>query len=116
MYVDSQHNDVVAVVVPQQGALQQFATEHGLDTTDFGKLARSGDVRNWIFKELQSAGRLKGLKSIETVRAVCVVSDEWTPENGTLTAANKVKRKPLEQKYRDEIRAMYDELGKSTTE
>jgi long-chain acyl-CoA synthetase len=116
VYADNHHNEVTAIVVPQTAALLKFAADNNLNADDVGHLTKESAVNKWILKSLQDAGRQKGLKSIETIRAVFVTSDEWTPENGMLTAANKVKRQPIVQKYKQEIDGMYKALAAHSDE
>jgi long-chain acyl-CoA synthetase len=113
VYADNHHNEVVAIVVPQHAAVVKFAEANKIAGDDFGHLVREPAVKKWILKALQDTGRQKGLKSIETVRSVFVTSDEWTPENDLLTAANKVKRQLIVKKYKQEIDAMYEELSRA---
>jgi len=56
------------------------------------------------------AGKLKG---IEVVQRVIVTHDEWTPENDLLTAAMKLKRGPVTNNFKKEVKKMYDEVGAS---
>ncbi len=41
-----------------------------------------------------------------------VVTDSWTPETGLVTDALKLKRKAIEQKYKDDIEQLYGEKPK----
>jgi len=56
---------------------------------------------------LSDIAKQEKLKSIEHVQRICVVSDEWTPENGMLTAANKLKRQNIIAKYKPQLDALY---------
>lgn len=44
-----------------------------------------------------------GFKTIEVVQGVVLAPDEWTPENGLVTAAQKVQRKNVEKAFKDQI-------------
>ena len=39
-----------------------------------------------------------------------LVVDEWSPQSGMVTAAFKLKRKPIEIRYKKEIEEMYGAL------
>lgn len=39
--------------------------------------------------------------------AIHLCDEIWTPETGLLTEALKLKRKPIEQRYEKEIKALY---------
>ncbi len=41
-----------------------------------------------------------------------VVTDPWTPETGLVTDALKLKRKAIEQKYKDDIEQLYGDKPK----
>jgi hypothetical protein len=43
---------------------------------------------------------------------VKVVTDPWTPETGLVTDALKLKRKAIEQKYKDDIEQLYGDKPK----
>ena len=40
---------------------------------------------------------------------IAIVPDTWLPESGLVTDALKLKRKAIEQKYRREIRQLYQD-------
>ena len=46
------------------------------------------------------------LDKTETPEKVTLVSEEWTPESGHVTAAMKLKRKFIEDFYKQEISSM----------
>jgi hypothetical protein len=47
------------------------------------------------------------------VRAVHLMLEPCTIQNGLLTPTLKIKRKAIEHRFRDEIAAFYEELGRS---
>jgi long-subunit acyl-CoA synthetase (AMP-forming) len=49
----------------------------------------------------------KGLDSIEQLKFLSVVRDEWTPENGFLTPTLKIKRSKVESAYRNQVPGWY---------
>ena len=60
------------------------------------------------------SSKLFRLQKFEIPRAVCLVSEAWTPESGLLTAAMKLKRKTIESVFSAEIAAMYFPIKKSS--
>jgi long-chain acyl-CoA synthetase len=48
-----------------------------------------------------------GLDSVEQLQFFCVVSDEWSPENGFLTPSLKIKRGKIEEAYRSQVAGWY---------
>ena len=49
------------------------------------------------------------LSNYERIKKIVIVPDELTVENGALTPSLKIKRKVVEEHYRDAIEAMYAE-------
>ena len=51
--------------------------------------------------------RMASLARVETIKRFTLLDAEWTQDTGELTPSLKVKRRVLEEKYRNEIEAMY---------
>jgi long-chain acyl-CoA synthetase len=49
----------------------------------------------------------QNLARFEKLKRVLLIADEFSPENGTLTASMKLKRRVVEDRYRGEIEDMY---------
>jgi len=62
-------------------------------------------------KEVQDACKKDGIQQYEIPQAVKVVEENWTPDTGLVTEAFKLKRKAIEQKYKEDIEQLYQ--GKS---
>ncbi len=62
-----------------------------------------------MLKEIQDACKKDGIQQYEIPQRVKVVTDPWTPETGLVTDALKLKRKAIEQKYKDDIEQLYGE-------
>eukprot|EP01114_Cavostelium_apophysatum_P013308 TRINITY_DN3194_c0_g1_i2.p1 TRINITY_DN3194_c0_g1~~TRINITY_DN3194_c0_g1_i2.p1 ORF type:complete len:706 (+),score=218.08 TRINITY_DN3194_c0_g1_i2:86-2203(+) len=107
VYGDSQKDYVVAVVLPVRAELTAWAKSRGVPSDNFEELCKSREAKSFITKELQDIGKKEGLKSYEQVNAVYLCPQEWTPENDLLTAAQKIKRQPIVNKYKNDIEALY---------
>lgn len=62
------------------------------------------DVRARVLGDFQQLARENKFKPFEQIKALRLLPDEWTPENGLMTAAQKLKRR--------EVRARYDAVIK----
>jgi long-chain acyl-CoA synthetase len=49
----------------------------------------------------------QGLARFEKLKKVIVVPDQFSPEDGTLTASMKLRRRVVEARYRDQIEDLY---------
>ena len=47
------------------------------------------------------------LARFEKLKRVLLVADEFSAENGTLTASMKLRRRVVEERYRQQIEEMY---------
>lgn len=91
---------------------QVIAAEiYGNDVTyNFENLCVDPHVNKKVLDLVKEQGASAGLIKFEIPRAVHLVIDEWTPESGMVTAAFKLKRKPIEIRYKKDIEAMYMSL------
>ncbi|KAL7707326.1 long chain fatty acid CoA ligase [Lotmaria passim] len=60
-----------------------------------------------VLHSFQSTARAANRASFEVVQSVKLLTDEWTPENGVLTAAMKLKRSTVDEKYKKEIEELF---------
>jgi long-chain acyl-CoA synthetase len=68
------------------------------------QMAEDEDVHAFIKKELISTAQKGGLKGPEIIQDIVVIGELFTPENGMLTAANKLNRSVIVKKYDKEIK------------
>lgn len=50
---------------------------------------------------------LSSFKPLEQIQSVVLDSEEWTPQNGMLTPAQKLSRKTIVKKFEQEIKKNY---------
>ncbi|CAF4990045.1 unnamed protein product, partial [Rotaria sp. Silwood1] len=60
-------------------------------------------------KEVQDACRKGGIERFETSQHIKTITELWTSETGLVTDALKLKRKAIEQKYKDDIDDLYED-------
>ncbi|KAL9106551.1 MAG: hypothetical protein Q9227_008466 [Pyrenula ochraceoflavens] len=97
----------VAIIVPIEAALQKIAASVGVKDAQHEDLLGNKKVNAAVLKEVQSAGRQGGLSGIEIVDSVVLAKEEWTPQNGFTTAAQKLQRKKIIETYKKDIDAAY---------
>ncbi len=61
-----------------------------------------------VIKQLTAHGLSMGLEKFEIPKQVTLLDEQWTPESGVVTAAMKLKRKEIDNRYKAQIDAMYD--------
>jgi acyl-CoA synthetase (AMP-forming)/AMP-acid ligase II len=101
MYADPQENFAVAVVIP---ALAELATLSSLPPEE---AIKQKVVQANIVQMLTKYGLSSGLEKVEIPQKVALTLEEWTPETGLVTAAFKIRRRFIVEKYQEEINAIY---------
>ncbi|HEX8322055.1 long-chain fatty acid--CoA ligase [Longimicrobium sp.] len=95
----------VMLVVPEWENLRPWAAANGLPSSDSAALAADPRVRKLLEAEVLSA--LRDFAQHERPKKIAVIQDEFTIESGMLTPTLKIKRKVVEQVYREVIEGLY---------
>ena len=103
---------VSVLVVPAFDNLEAWAREKGLTWSDRRGLLDLEVVKHHM--EAQVARELKGLASFETPKRVALLDGDFTIGDGTLTPTLKVKRKVIQERFRDVIDRLYDQASVDT--
>jgi len=106
-YADDSKAKPIAIIVPAEPALNSLAASVGVGGGSLEELVHNKKLQAAVLKELQTAGRQGGLSGIEIIEGVVVSDEEWTPQNGLVTAAQKLNRKGILQKYKKEVAEAY---------
>ncbi|KAF3767740.1 acetyl-CoA synthetase-like protein [Cryphonectria parasitica EP155] len=107
VYADDSQSKPVAIIVPAEPALKKLAEANGIKAGALEELVHNKKLHGLVLKELQSAGRAGGLAGIEIIDGVVLSDEEWTPQNGLVTAAQKLNRKGIVKKYKKQIDKAY---------
>lgn len=97
-YGDGEMDRPIAIMQLNKGAVKNWAKENGVDG-DFDKLSVSKELYDTVMKEMAQEHKSSGLGRNEKLVAIAFVTDPWTPENGCLTAANKLQRRAVVEKH-----------------
>ena len=103
---DSHQTWTVALVSVSKAYLNDVANNLGM-TLDHEGLINDNNIKKHIMKELIVHGKQKGLEKFEIPKNINLVSEEWTPESGLVTASYKIKRKQIQNHYQGAIDRMY---------
>ncbi|KAL8715287.1 MAG: hypothetical protein Q9220_001245 [cf. Caloplaca sp. 1 TL-2023] len=108
VYAAETESKPIAIVVPAEAALESLAKQlGGIDGDSIDSLAGNENLRAAALKQIQSDGKRGGLMGIEIVEGIVLAGEEWTPANGLVTSAQKVNRKAILAKYKDDVDAAY---------
>jgi len=96
-----------ALVVPDWERIESYAQLKGIKAGGHAKLCKHPRIIDLF--ERQIAGLTTELAQYERVKKVALLQNEFTIEGGELTPTLKVKRRVIDEKYRDAIDALYAE-------
>lgn len=97
----------VAIIVPAEPALKKLASENGIKGDHLEELVHNEKLKSIVLKQLQSAGTKGGLASFEIIAGVVMSDEEWLPQNGLTTAAQKLNRKAILEKHKKDVDRAY---------
>ncbi|KAI0395881.1 AMP-binding enzyme [Xylariaceae sp. FL0594] len=107
VYADQNKAKPIAIIVPAEPALKKLAADNGIQGSSLEELVHNKKLKGIVLKELQNTGRAGGLSGIEIIEGVALSDEEWTPQNGLVTAAQKLNRKGILKKYKKQVDEAY---------
>jgi len=106
IYGNSFESFLVAVVNPNQQALEHWAAEHGVPG-DFTSLCGNPKAKAYLLGELTRIGKENKLKGFELIKAVHLDPEPFDMDRDLLTPTFKKKRPQLLKYYQNIIDSMY---------
>jgi long-chain acyl-CoA synthetase len=107
--VGDQRKFVVALLIPNPVTVSAKAAEQGISFPTNDAMVAHPWVRALIAGEVQ---RLTAhLGQWETIKRFALLPEDFTFDNGSLTFTMKLKRRVVEQKYRDVIAQLYADVA-----
>jgi len=94
----------MAIVIPHEVHLRHALEKAGLDSTgSLASLCVKKEVQGLVLKEINAVGKKNAFKAMELLQAVVLTPDEWTPESGLVTAAQKIQRVAISKAFKEHI-------------
>jgi long-chain acyl-CoA synthetase len=85
--------------------VEKFAQDRDVPFSNYASLTRAAEVQGLIQSEIDKVNRK--FARVEQIKQFHLLDTQLTAEDDELTPTMKLKRKFVEQKYRDVIEAMY---------
>jgi long-chain acyl-CoA synthetase len=101
-YGDGDMDRPVALMQLNEPIVMAWAKNNGVGG-NFDQLKGSKQLYDVVLKDLQNEGKKAGLSNLEKLTAVTFLTTPWTPENGCLTAANKLQRRVVIDTFESEF-------------
>lgn len=111
-YADANRVKPVGIVMANEPQVAQLIVDLGL-----AKDVKKVEVQHFIdepkllqamLKSVLETGKKGGLAGIELILGLALVEEEWTPENGFVTSAQKLQRKKILASVQDKVEAIYE--------
>jgi long-subunit acyl-CoA synthetase (AMP-forming) len=103
---DARKYNVALIVLDADGA-PGWAAKNGISDSSLKALASNDKVREAVEAEIEKANQ--SLSRVEQIKKFHIVEGDWEPGGDEMTPTMKLKRKPILEKYEEEIEALYAE-------
>jgi len=107
--IGNKRNFPSALIVPNFENLRKWATSQGVSAASADEIVR--DPRVIALYDETVKGLTKDLAQFERIKKIALLPREFTLEAGELTPTLKVKRRVVEQKYKDVIDRLYEDAA-----
>ena len=95
----------VALVVLDSDYAPVWAAQNGLEGKSVEELAGEEKARDAVQAAVDQAN--SQLSRVEQIKKFTILPEQWEPGGDELTPTMKLKRKPIDEKYAEEIEALY---------
>ena len=102
-----------ALIAPEFVALEEWARAQGIRFADRRQLVAHGHVQA-LYEGIVAKAN-ENLAQFETIKKFALIPDEFTIADGQLTASMKMRRRAVEERYRDQIEALFATQTNSET-
>jgi long-subunit acyl-CoA synthetase (AMP-forming) len=96
---------ISALLTLDPEAAPAWAAKQGIEDTDLASLAEDPRVIEEVQRGVDAAN--EDLARVEGVKRFKLLAEPWEPGGDELTPTMKLKRKPIVEKYADEIESLY---------
>jgi long-chain acyl-CoA synthetase len=103
--IGDQRSYNVALLTLDPDAVPAIKKQHGIDDDSLESLVEHEKVLEAVQKEVDAAN--EQLARVEQLKKFKLLPTDWEPGGDELTPTMKLKRKPIAEKYSEEIEALY---------
>lgn len=103
---DSTRDFVVALVVPQEPAIEALAKELGVEGSMEDK-CKNQKIIDAVMADINNVSKVNKLHRTEIPQKIHICPTPWTPETNLVTAALKLKRQEINKEFAKNIETMY---------
>ncbi|AJP41823.1 AVB_G0051520.mRNA.1.CDS.1 [Saccharomyces cerevisiae] len=112
VYADQSKTKPVGIIVPNHAPLTKLAKKLGImeqkdSSINIENYLEDAKLIKAVYSDLLKTGKDQGLVGIELLAGIVFFDGEWTPQNGFVTSAQKLKRKDILNAVKDKVDAVY---------
>lgn len=96
---------LVALIAIDEENVIKYAQDHKIQFGTYASLTQAPESQQLIQKEVDKVNR--GLAQVEQIKKFTIIPKKLYEEDGEVTPTMKVKRKYINEAYKDIIEAMY---------
>jgi len=104
-YGDGDMDRPVALMQLNEPVAMKWAKENGM-SGDFDTIKKSKELYDAVMADMKKEHAKSDLSHLEKLVAITFLTTPWTPENGCLTAANKLQRREVIRQFEKEFEAV----------
>jgi long-chain acyl-CoA synthetase len=112
--IGDKHKFISVLISPNFTALNNWAREQGIATTNHAELIANDRVKELYHGIVHDVN--SGLANFESLKRFRLVPEEWTQETGELTPSMKLKRRVITERYAGLVAAIYADEAISRAE
>ena len=98
-----------ALIVLDPDFAPVWASQNGLDGKSLQELAAEEKIRDAVQAAVDEAN--EKMARVEQIKKFTILPEQWEPGGDELTPTMKLKRKPIDEKYAEEIEALYSQVS-----
>ena len=99
---------ISALIIPEFENLKEWCSKNQISTISINDILNNPQVKQF-YKDIITEFNVNFGK-VEQIKQFELLADEWTVENGLLTATMKLKRKVIKERYKDIIDTFYNKI------
>jgi len=104
-YGDGDMDRPVALIQLSEPTTMQWAKKNGVSGS-FEEIKESKALHDAVMSDFMEEHKKGGLSGLEKLKGIAFLTEPWTPENGCLTAANKLQRRAVIALFEKEFLAV----------
>lgn len=114
VYATSLKSNTVMIVTLDEGA-EQWAIANG-KPQDHESISKDPEFKKAVIAEMERICKDNNYNNVEKPKDVYISAVPFTVENGCCTPTFKMKRKGVEELFKEQLDAMYEKIDKATRE